>query len=43
MDNFNLFTAGGVDWLLLNLELESPDYALAWAQKVHGRPPGRDA
>ena len=34
MNNFNLFRAGGVDWLLLNLEFESPDYTLAWAQKV---------
>ena len=31
---FDLFTAGGEDWLLLNLELEAPDDALAWAQQV---------
>ena len=41
MDNFNLFSAGGVDWLLLNLEFESPDYTLAWAQKVIDAYPGR--
>lgn len=41
MNNFNLFGAGGVDWLLLNLEYESPDYALAWAQKVIDAYPDR--
>ncbi len=41
MDNFNLFSAGGVDWLLLNLEFESPDYTLAWAQKVIDAHPTR--
>ena len=34
MDNFALFTAGGMDFILVNLELNPPDDVLAWAQRV---------
>lgn len=40
-DNFSLFTAGGLDFLMLNLEYEAPDYAIAWAQKVIDNYPQR--
>ena len=33
MDNFALFTAGGRDFLVLNLEWEAPQYALDWADR----------
>lgn len=33
-DNYALFTAGGVDFLVLNLEWEAPAYALDWADRV---------
>ena len=39
MDNFALFTAGGRDFLVLNLEWEAPQYALDWAdQGARGLP-----
>ena len=41
MNTFDLFQGGGVDWLLLNLEVESPDYVLDWAQKVVDAHPDR--
>ncbi|WP_353650900.1 PKD domain-containing protein [Nakamurella sp. A5-74] len=34
MDNYSLFTAGGRDFLVLNLEWEAPQYALDWAHRV---------
>ena len=40
MDNYALFSAGGMDFLLLNLEFNPPDYALDWAQARAGRLPG---
>lgn len=40
-DNFSLFTAGGMDFLVLSLEYEAPDYALAWAQQVIDNNPDR--
>lgn len=42
-DNFGLFTAGGLDFVLINLEFESPDYTLDWAQKVLDAYPDRRA
>lgn len=41
MDNFALFSAGGIDWLVLNLEWEAPDYAMDWAAKVLDAYPDR--
>ena len=43
MDNFALFTAGGRDFLVLNLEWEAPQYALDWATKVLAAYPDRIA
>ncbi|WP_180359817.1 PKD domain-containing protein, partial [Miniimonas arenae] len=41
MDNYALFTAGGVDWLVLSLEFEAPTYALDWADRVLAAYPNR--
>ena len=43
MDNFALFSAGGRDFLVLNLEWEAPSYALDWARKVLAAYPNRIA
>ena len=43
MDNYALFTAGGMDFLLVNLELNPPDDVLAWAQRVLNAYPNRRA
>ena len=43
MDNYALFTAGGMDFLLINLELNPPDDVLAWAQRVLTAHPNRRA
>ena len=42
MDNFALFTAGGRDFLVLNLEWEAPRYALDWAAQGARRLPRPD-
>jgi PKD repeat protein len=43
MDNYALFTAGGMDFLLLNLEFNTPDYVIDWAKKVLAAYPDRRA
>ena len=43
MDNYSLFTAGGRDFLVLNLEWEAPQYALDWAHRVLSAYPDRIA
>ena len=43
MDNFALFSAGGRDFLVLNLEWEAPQYALDWADRVLAAYPDRIA
>lgn len=40
-DSYALFTAGGRDFLVLNLEWEAPQYALDWAGRVLDAYPGR--
>ena len=40
LDNYALFTAGGMDFLLLNLEFNAPDDVLDWAQPGARRVPG---
>lgn len=40
-DNYALFSAGGTDFLLLNLEWEAPGYALDWADRVIDAHPDR--
>lgn len=41
MNNYALFSAGGTDFLLLNLEWEAPQYALDWADRVLANYPDR--
>jgi PKD repeat protein len=41
MNNFALFSAGGRDFLVLNLEWEAPQYALDWSAKVLAAYPDR--
>lgn len=41
MNNYALFSAGGTDFLLLNLEWEAPQYALDWADRVLANHPDR--
>ncbi|MFI7587166.1 PKD domain-containing protein [Spongisporangium articulatum] len=43
MDNYALFSAGGMDFLLLNLEFNAPDYVVDWAKKVLAAYPDRRA
>lgn len=43
MNNFALFSAGGRDWIILNLEWEAPSYATDWAKKVLAAYPDRTA
>ena len=43
MNNFALFTAAGRDFLVLNLEWETPQYSLDWAAKVLQAYPDRIA
>nr|WP_241429108.1 PKD domain-containing protein [Agrococcus sp. ARC_14] len=40
-DSYALFTAGGRDFLVLNLEWEAPGYALEWADRVLDAHPDR--
>lgn len=40
-DSYSLFSAGGLDFMMLNLEYESPDATLAWAQGVLDAHPDR--
>lgn len=43
MDSYALFTAGGMDFLLLSLEFNPSDAALAWARRVLAAHPDRRA
>lgn len=43
MNNFALFSAGGQDFLVLNLEWEAPSYATEWATRVLRAYPDRTA
>ncbi len=43
MDNFALLTAGGMDFLIISLEFNPPDYAIDWAKKVLAAYPERRA
>jgi hypothetical protein len=40
-DNYELFTAGGIDFLIIHLEIDMPTYAVAWANDIIGRYPDR--
>ncbi len=43
MDNYALFTAGGMNFLLLNLEFNTPDHVIDWAKRVLAAYPDRRA
>ncbi len=38
-DNYELFTAGGIDFLIIHLEVDMPTYAVAWANEIIDRYP----
>lgn len=40
-DNYELFTAGGIDFLIIHLEIDMPTYAVQWADEIIGRYPDR--
>lgn len=43
MDSYSLFTAGGMDFLILSLEFNAPDPVLDWARRVLAAYPDRRA
>jgi PKD repeat protein len=43
LDNYALVTAGGMDFLILNLEFGTPDYTIDWAKRVLAAYPDRRA
>ncbi len=42
-NNFELFSAGGMDFIIIHLEYDMPDYSVAWAQRVLAAYPTRRA
>jgi VCBS repeat-containing protein len=40
-DNYELFTAGGIDFLIIHLEIDMPSYAVQWANEIIDRYPDR--
>ena len=40
-DNYELFTAGGIDFLVIHLEIDMPTYAVQWADEIIDRYPNR--
>ncbi len=40
-DNYELFTAGGIDFLIIHLEIDMPTYAVQWADEIIDRYPDR--
>ncbi|PYR69576.1 MAG: hypothetical protein DMF88_05630, partial [Acidobacteria bacterium] len=40
-DNYELFSVGGLDFLIIHVEHDWPDYAVAWADKIIKRYPNR--
>ena len=43
LNSCQLFSGGGIDFLILQLEVEVPDEAIAWAQEVLNQHPSRAA
>ncbi len=41
MNNFSLFSAGGMGFLVLGVELNPPDHVIEWAQRVIAQHPDR--
>ena len=40
-DNYELFSAGGLDFLIIHIEIDWPSYAVTWADKIIKRYPNR--
>ena len=40
-DNYELFTAGGIDFLIIHLEIDMPTFAVQWADEIIDRYPDR--
>ena len=40
-NNYELFSAGGLDFLVIHVEFDWPDYAVTWADKIIKRYPNR--
>ncbi len=40
-DNYELFSAGGIDFLIVHLEIDMPTYATQWANEIIDRYPDR--
>jgi VCBS repeat-containing protein len=40
-NNYELFSVGGLDFLVIHIELDWPDYSVAWADKIIKRYPNR--
>ena len=40
-DNYELFSAAGIDFLIIHLEIDMPTYAVAWASEIISRHPRR--
>ena len=40
-DNYELFSAGGIDFLIIHIETDWPNYAVDWADKIINRYPNR--
>jgi len=43
LNSYHLFSGGGTDFIILHLEMNAPDDALAWGESVLGRHPMRPA
>lgn len=42
-NNYELFSVGALDFLVIHLEMDIPDYSLAWADRILKRYPNRRA
>ncbi|HET7217959.1 MAG TPA: LamG-like jellyroll fold domain-containing protein, partial [Vicinamibacterales bacterium] len=42
-NNYELFSVGGLDFLIIHLEYDMPDYAVAWANRILQQYPNRRA
>ena len=40
-NNYELFSVGGLDFLVIHIEIDWPDYSVAWADKIIKRYPNR--
>ena len=42
-DNYELFSVGGLDFIIIHLEYDMPDYSVAWANRILAQYPNRRA